>query len=166
MIEVLDVWRGFWTTAIVLAGTLLGFSFVAAALRAREFFGEDRRLRVLLYQTVTAYSAVAMIGLLILMPMLSQRRLGLAIAGVGTLLVLASSWRVISAPKERGGLLGILPASACELLAWVSYVMMTWAAYKLMRGLVHAVDWIALAAWLLLASALSMSVQLLRRSAV
>ena len=113
MIEVLDVWRGFWTTAIVLAGTLLGFSFVAAALRAREFFGEDRRLRALLYQTVTAYSAVAMVGLLILMPMLSQRRLGLVIAGVGTLLVVASSWRVVSSPKERSGLLGILPASAC-----------------------------------------------------
>jgi hypothetical protein len=164
MIEVLDVWRGFWTTAIVLAGTLLGFLFVAAALRAREFFGEDRRLRVLLYQTVTAYSAVAMIGLLILMPMLSQRRLGLVIAGVGTLLVLASSWRMIFGPKERGALFGPLPASLCEVAAWVSYVMITWAGYKLMRGVVHAIDWIALAVWVLLASALSMSVQLLRKS--
>jgi len=165
MIEVLDVWRGFWTTAIILAGTLLGFLLVAASMRAREFFEEDRRPRVLLYSAFTAYAAIAMVGLLILMPMLSQRRLGLVIAGLGILLTLVCSWRMITF-SEGIRIVGIIPATLGELGAWVSYVMISWAGYKLMRGTVHAVDWIAIAAWLLLASALWMSIQLLRKTAI
>jgi len=166
MIEVLDVWRGFWTTATILAGTLLGFLLVATSTRSREFFGEERRSpRGLLYQALTAYAAIAMVGLLILMPMLSQRRLGLVIAGLGALLTLVSSWRLITVP-EGSRILGILPATLGELGAWVSYVMISWAGYKLMRGAAHAVDWIAISAWLLLASALWMSIQLLRKNEI
>jgi hypothetical protein len=166
MIEVLDIWHGFWGAAIVVAGTLLGFLFVAAAIRAKDCFSEGQRpAQALLYQAMTAYAAVAMIGLLILMPILSQRRMGLAIAGLGGLLVLVSSWRVVTTPRDRTGLLGVIPGTPGELVTWLSYLMVTWAGFKLLRGVVHAFDWIAVAAWLLLASALSMSVQFLRKTA-
>jgi len=165
MIELLDIWRGFWTAAIILAGTLLGFLFVAAAIRAKECFAEERRSnQVLLHQAITAYASVAMIGMLILMPILTQRRLGLAIACFGALLVVVSSWRVVSGPKDLGGLFGAVPATPGELLAWVSYVMMAWAGVKLMRGVVHSFDWVSVAAWLLLASGMSISIQFLRKT--
>jgi hypothetical protein len=166
MIEVLDIWHGFWSAAIVVAGTLLGFLFVAAAIRAKDCFSDEQRpVQSLLYQAMTAYAAVAMIGLLILMPILSQRRMGVAVAGLGGLLVLISSWRVMISPRDRSGFFGVIPGTPGELVAWFSYVMVAWAGYKLTRGVVHAFDWVAVAGWLLLASALSMSVQFLRRSA-
>jgi hypothetical protein len=166
MIEVLDIWHGFWSTATVVAGTLLGLLFVAAAIRAKECFSDKQRpAQTLWYQAVMAYAALAMIGLLVLMPMLSQRRMGLAIAGLGGLLVLISSWRVITSQRDRSGFFGVIPGTPGELVAWLSYVMIAWAGIKLMRGVVHAFDWVAVAGWLLLASALSMSIQFLRKSA-
>jgi len=165
MIEVLDIWHGFWSAATVVAGTLLGFLFVAAAVRAKDCFSAERRpVQTLLYQAITAYAAVAMIGLLILMPVFSQRRMGLVIGGLGGLLVLASSWRVMTSSHDRDRFFGVIPATSGELLAWLAYVMIAWAGVKLMRGVVHAFDWVALAGWLLLASALSMTLQFLRKT--
>jgi hypothetical protein len=164
MFETVDIWHGFWSTAATAAAILLGFSLVSIAVRAKESVsGENPRSLHGLYPAMGAYAAVLMIGLLTSMPMLTPRRLGLVVAAVGAVLVVGSSWKIASTPRGQDKIVGTLPFGLAELAIWICYVIVLWSGIKLMRGAVHAINWLAVAGWLLLASAILTTFRSLRK---
>lgn len=155
MSDAIEAWRGFWSTAAGISATLLGLLFVAVALNARQILsGAEAGLRSLAYRALTAYATVALLGLLVQIPMLSPRRLGALIALIGVLMLLGLTWIIATTPKAF---------SWGNLAPWLGYLIVLFSGTKLALGAVRSIDFLGLAALVLLIAATMISFDMLRR---
>jgi len=155
MSDAFEAWRGFWTTAAGISATLLGLLFVAAVLNLKQMVSSSQpQMRALASRAMTAYATVALLGLLVHVPMLAPRRLGALIALVGLLLVLGLTLKIAK---------GANAFSWTNLAPWVGYLIVLYAGAKLALGAMRAVDFLGIAALVLLIAATAIVFDLLRR---
>jgi hypothetical protein len=155
MSDAFEAWRGFWTTAAGISATLLGLLFVAAVLNLKQMVSSSQpQMRALASRAMTAYATVALLGLLVQVPMLAPRRLGALIALVGLLLVLGLTLKIAK---------GANAFSWTNLAPWVGYLIVLYAGAKLALGAMRAVDFLGIAALVLLIAATAIVFDLLRR---
>ena len=155
MSDAIEAWRGFWSTAAGMSATLLGLMFVATALNIKQIVSSARpELLVLAYRAMTAYATVALLGLLVQMPMLPPRRLGALIAFVGLVLLLGLTWKIAKAPNAF---------SWRNLGPWVGYLIVLFSGAKIALGAVRSIDFLGIAALVLLIAATAISLDIVRR---
>jgi len=155
MSDAVEVWRGFWSTAAGISATLLGLIFVDMALNAKQVIANaNPQLLALTYRAMTAYATVALLGLLIQMPMFSPKRLGALIAFIGLVLVLGLTWRIAR---------GANAFSWTNLVPWIGYLIVLFAGTKVALGAVRSIDFLGIAALVLLVAATAISFEILRR---
>jgi hypothetical protein len=111
------------------------------------------------FGVLIANATVTLVGLLVLMPMFSPKRLGALVAFLCAMLVLGTSWQIISARSDSA--FSVLHWS--RLAPWFCYVILLWASLKLMRGGMHSINWLAIGCLLLLMTSGALSIDLVRR---
>lgn len=162
MADAFEAWRGFWSTAAGISATLLGFLFLTIVLERKQSGTQQRRdVFALASQSLIAYAAVAIVGLLVQIPM-SPRRVGAALAALGFVLVIGCSWSIARAPKSGGSSLWAF--SWTRVGPWIAYLVILWSGVKLARGASRTVDFLGMAAFGLLILAGAINLLLLRRA--
>jgi hypothetical protein len=155
MSDAIEAWRGFWNTAAWISATLLGLMFVAIAVNVKQIFsGAQPHLRTLAYRAMAAYATVALLGLLVQMPILSPKRLGASITLVGLVTLLGLTWKIATAPKAF---------SWSNLAPWVGYLIVLFSGAKIALGAIRSIDFLGVAAIVLLIAATTIGFDLLRR---
>jgi hypothetical protein len=155
MSDAFEAWRGFWNTAAGISATLLGLLFVAAALNLKQMVSSSQpQLRALASRAMTAYATVALLGLLVQMPMFPLRRLGALIAFLGLVLVLGLTWKIAKGPNAF---------SWTNLAPWVGYLIVLFAGAKIALGAIRSIDFLGIAALVLLIAATAISFDWLGR---
>src|SRR5690242_19450753 len=101
MSDAIDVWQAFWSSsstisAILFGAVLIVFSVLAKGSSTPQKLPSESQF----FGVLIAYATVALIGLLVLMPMFSPKRLGALVAFLCAVLVLGTSWQIISARSD------------------------------------------------------------------
>jgi hypothetical protein len=160
MSDAIDVWQAFWSSSSIISAVLFGAVLIVISVLAkrsstpREVPSESQVFGVLI-----ANATVTLVGLLVLMPMFSPKRLGALVAFLCAMLVLGTSWQIISARSDSA--FSVLHWS--RLAPWFCYVILLWASLKLMRGGMHSINWLAIGCLLLLMTSGALSIDLVRR---
>ena len=160
MSDAIDVWQAFWSSSSIISAVLFGAVLIVISVLAkrssthREVPSESQVFGVLI-----ANATVTLVGLLVLMPMFSPKRLGALVAFLCAMLVLGTSWQIISARSDSA--FSVLHWS--RLAPWFCYVILLWASLKLMRGGMHSINWLAIGCLLLLMTGGALSIDLARR---
>jgi hypothetical protein len=162
MSDAIDSWQAFWSAAAITSAILFGLGLITALLAVGEKPLARLHVKSLIYETLGAYGTVALIGLLVLMPILTLKRLGAVVATISAVLVLNASWQIVASRSEGSKLLGF---HWTHLAPWICYVMVLWSSVKLMRGGMHSLNWLGIAALLLLMTGAALNIDMLRRAA-
>jgi hypothetical protein len=160
MSDGIDVWQAFWSSSSAISAILFGAVLIAfSVLTKRSSTPQKLPSESQVFGVLVAYATVALIGLLVLMPMFSPKRLGALVAFLCAMLVLGTSWQIISARSDSA--FSILHWG--RLAPWLCYVILLWASLKLMRGGMHSINWLAIGCLLLLMTSGALSIDLVRR---
>lgn len=160
MSDAIDVWQAFWSSSSTISAILFGAVLIVFSVLARGSSAPERLpSKHQVFGVLIAYATVALIGLLVLMPMFSPKRLGALVAFLCAMLVLGTSWQMISARSDN--VLSVFHWT--RLAPWLCYVILLWASLKLVRGGMHSINWLAVGCLLLLVASGASSIHLLRR---
>ena len=162
MSEAIDAWQAFWSSAATISAILFGLVLVTVFVAGRENSMPRLHVKSLIYQILGAYGMVTLIGLFVLMPILTPKRLGAVVAATSAVLVLNSSWEIVASRSANSSRPGF---HWTRLAPWIGYLMVLWASVKLMRGGMHSINWLGIAAMFLLLTGGALSIDLVRRTA-
>jgi hypothetical protein len=160
MSDAIDVWQAFWSSSATISAILFGAVLIVFSVLAKEGTSPQKvPSKSQAFGVLLAYATVTLIGLLVLMPTFSPRRLGAVVAFVGVILVVGTSWQMISARSVNS----LIVFHWIRLAPWLCYVIVLWSGLKIMRGGVHSINWLAIGCLLLLVTGGASSIDLLRR---
>ena len=161
MSDAIDAWHAFWSSAATISAILFGLTLVTALLRVRDSLLPRVQVKTHIYQILRAYGAVTLIGLLVLMPILTSKRLGAVIAAISAILIVNTSWQIVT---SRSGNPSPSAFHWTFLAPWICYLIVLWASIKLMRGGMHSTNWLGISAMLLLFTGGVLSIDVVRRT--
>jgi hypothetical protein len=160
MSDAIDVWQAFWSSSSTISAILFGAVLIVfSVLAKRSSTPQKLPSESQFFGVLIAYATVALIGLLVLMPIFSPKRLGALVAFLCAVLVLGTSWQIISARSDSA--FSVLHLG--RLAPWLCYVILLWASLKLVRGGMHSINWLAVGCLLLLVTGGALSIDLVRR---